>query len=295
VLVNKGAFLKYLVFVLFFTLNILQAKDIVFGMYAKSFYSSEKESNLTLKIWVKELSSLTGLNLKSALYRDEEKLYKDYLSGKVQFASFSAGIYLNHKKELLARSQKLYTIRINENNKFMEYYFIKNKKRKLDFIKKEDIKIYFKQNEKMAKMWLDYFMLKEYKQEYKQVFTSEYELKKQSEVVYKVFFGEKNYGVIPRTIYETLSEINPQIKKNIEVFARSKPIFLTSLGLISKEVSKKDTNRIIHFSTDEEHEKSRQEAFSISAATSVVLLEEEEILPYEKMYNEYKILKSKVK
>ena len=134
------------VFLVFLLFNTLLAKEIPFGLYAKKFHVTEKESNLALKIWAEKLNKMDdlGITIKANIYQDEEELYLDFIKGRVYFASFSALSYLKYKKNLLKHAQQLYTFSINEHNKFITYYLIKNKHGQLNLDKNTVKNIYFK-------------------------------------------------------------------------------------------------------------------------------------------------------
>jgi len=284
-------------FLIFLLFDTLYAKNIPFGLFAKNFHVTEKESSLALKIWADKLNNMDdlGITIKAKLYQDEEELYLDFIQGKVYFVSLPILTYLKYKKNLLKHTQQLYTFSISEHKTFITYYLIKNKMGKLNLDESSIKNIYFKKNESSAKLWLDNLMLKKYKVGYKRVFTKDYDLKKQSLLVYKVFFGKENFAVVPKGIYETIVEVNPQIKKNVEIIEKSENIFVSSVGLIHKSVEKEYKDKILLLTMDEKYEYLRKEAFEMSKIRTIELIDEKDLIDFENMYKAYTLLKSKVK
>ena len=285
------------VLLLFLFFNSLLAKDIYFGMYAKKFHVTEKESSLSLTIWADKLNNMDdlGITIKTKLYQDEEELYLDFIKGKVHFASFPSSGYLKYKVDLLKNTQQLFTFSISGHEKFFSYYLINNKNGQLNLDKNTIKNIYFKKNEGTAKLWMDHLMLTKHKLSYKDIFNKVYDLKKQSLLVYKVFFGKENFAVLPKSIYETIVEINPQIIKNVEIIEKSEDIFVSSVGLIHKSLEKEYKDKILLLTMDKKYEYLRKEAFEMSKISTMELIEEKELIDFENMYKAYSLLKRKAK
>jgi len=53
---------------------------------------------------------------------------------------------------------------------------------------------------------------------------------KESNAVYDIFFKNSDCAIIRKSAFETLCELNPQIKKNISVLATSVPLVLAFLA-----------------------------------------------------------------
>ena len=73
-----------------------------------------------------------------------------------------------------------------------------------------------------------------------QYFEKEVSLKKQASIVYKVFFKKNTFAVVPKVTYETVAELNPQIKRKVKILRKSKAIFVSLVGLFNKNMNKKD-------------------------------------------------------
>ena len=138
-------------------------------------------------------------------------------------------------------------------------------------------------------------MLTKHKLSYKDIFNKVYDLKKQSLLVYKVFFGKENFAVLPKSIYETIVEINPQIIKNVEIIEKSEDIFVSSVGLIHKSLEKEYKDKILLLTMDKKYEYLRKEAFEMSKISTMELIEEKELIDFENMYKAYSLLKRKAK
>lgn len=280
---------------LFFCL-ILNANVINYGIVPDNLFTTKKEAGLSLKIWTKEMKKNANININAIIYKDDHELYKDFIAGKIQIASLSARLYFTHKKELLERTQQIFTFSIDsDKNKFIEYYFIKNINSDLYTNSENKKNIYFKKSEDGSRLWLDYILIKENQKNYMQYFEKEVSLKKQASIVYKVFFKKNTFAVVPKVTYETVAELNPQIKRKVKILRKSKAIFVSLVGLINKNMNKNDLEKIKSLTLEKEYEDVRSEAFSISSITSLILLEEKDLLGYEKMAEEYLLMKKERK
>ena len=179
--------MKILKFICLFVFLVdLNAKDINYGLVPKFIFSTPKEAKLSLKIWADEMKKNANLDIKIKFYEDENELLSDYSCGKLQIATLPASAYFKNKKIILENTRQLYTFTLdNNNNKFIQYYLIKNKNSKIKLNDLNEKSIYFKDSETSAKLWLDYLMLTKYNKRYKDIFTNEYSLKKQSSIIYK--------------------------------------------------------------------------------------------------------------
>ena len=270
----------------------ISANVINYGIVPDNLFTTKKEAGLSLKIWAKEIKKSSNLDIKPIIYKDDDLLYKDFIDGKIQIASLNAKLYFTHKKELLKNTQQIFTFSINsDKSKFIEYYLIKNINSGLFTDSKNQNNIYFKKSEAGSRLWLDYILIKENQKSYMQYFAKELSLKKQSSIVYKVFFKKNTFAVVPRVTYETVVELNPQIKRKVKIVKKSNPIFVSLVGLINNNMNKNDLEKIKSLTLEKEYENVRSKAFSISSITSLILLKEEDLLQYEKMTEEYLLMK----
>ena len=285
--------MKILKFICLFVFLVdLNAKDINYGLVPKFIFSTPKEAKLSLKIWADEMKKNANLDIKIKFYEDENELLSDYSCGKLQIATLPASAYFKNKKIILENTRQLYTFTLdNNNNKFIQYYLIKNKNSKIKLNDLNEKSIYFKDSETSAKLWLDYLMLTKYNKRYKDIFTNEYSLKKQSSIIYKVFFKEYNFAVVPKVIFDTIVEMNPQINRKVKILAKSEAIFISLLGLVNNNLPIKDYNKLISMNLDKEYEDIRKEAFEIASIKSFILLDNKDLNSYENINKKYKILK----
>ncbi|NQY20760.1 MAG: PhnD/SsuA/transferrin family substrate-binding protein, partial [Campylobacteraceae bacterium] len=258
--------MKILKFICLFVFLVdLNAKDINYGLLPNFIFSTPKEARLSLEIWAAEMKKSANLDIKVKIYEEESELLSDYKKGKIQIATFPASVYFPNKKSILKDTRQLYTFALdNNNNKFIQYYLIKNKKSKMKLNDLKEKNIYFKTSERSAKLWLDYLMLKKYNKKYQSIFTNEFSLKRQSSIVYKVYFKKYNYAVVPKVIYDTIVEMNPQISRKVEIIATSEPIFISLLGVVNNNLPIEDYKKLISMILDKEYADLRKEAFEVS-------------------------------
>ena len=110
-------------------------------------------------------------------------------------------------------------------------------------------------------------------------------------MLYFKFFKKYNYAVVPKVIYDTIVEMNPQISRKVEIIATSEPIFISLLGVVNNNLPIEDYKKLISMILDKEYADLRKEAFEVSSIKSFILLNEKDLNAYEKIITEYNILK----
>ena len=147
--------------------------------------------------------------------------------------------------EILMRNNKLELTFVNETNSSVGFEFYLITKREQNFndlksLKDESIIILSKSNYNSASVWLDK-LLRDSKLSVKETFFKavNYDYKA-TNVVLPVYFNKTTAAIVSRPALELLFELNPQLKKSLNIINKSGPILF---GVISFDGRSKDRKR----------------------------------------------------
>lgn len=147
--------------------------------------------------------------------------------------------------ELLKKKNKLDLTFVNETDGSVgfEFYLITKKEKNyndLKSLKGESIIILSKSNYNTASVWLDK-LLRDAKLSVKEKFFKEVNYDyKATNVVLPVYFDKTTAAIVPRPALELLLELNPQLKKSLNIINKSGSILY---GIISFDGRSKDKKR----------------------------------------------------
>ena len=147
--------------------------------------------------------------------------------------------------EILMRNNKLELTFVNETNNSVGFEFYLITKREQNFtdlksLKDGSIIILSKSNYNSASVWLDK-LLRDSKLSVKETFFKavNYDYKA-TNVVLPVYFNKTTAAIVSRPALELLFELNPQLKKSLNIINKSGPILF---GVISFDGRSKDRKR----------------------------------------------------
>lgn len=205
--------MKILIFLLFVYTSVF-SKDVKIGIYLyKSLY---QKANIVKIIYIlqEQLNSLskTDYTFKITPYFNEEDILRDFYTYKLSLILIDSQLLLKNQKKLFAKSNDLWKMTFTK-KEFEQYLIIKNKKSNATLKNIKDHNIYVYAKDSISTLWFRKRIYEIHKNSYKEFLKKEKALLKENKILYKVFFEKNSIGVINKERLETLSEINPQIKK----------------------------------------------------------------------------------
>jgi len=270
--------------------------EINLGFLYQNIYVSQREAAVAFRAWISKLEKRTDVKINVKFYQDENSILVDYLDKKIlNSIMINPVIFLKNSAILKRVSKKYYTFQISD-EKYIKYYLIKNKrfnKKKSSNLKNHDI--VFNTEDSVGKLWFDKYCLENYKKPYREVVSKEINLSKQIKVIYEVFFNENTLAVVNNELYNTAVELNPQLKKDLEVVSQSPKMFSLIIGMFSKELSSETMDKLMNVIEEFNTSDYGQDILSIASLNKVVYIESDEIKRYEKFYKEYLKLKNRYK
>lgn len=99
-------------------------------------------------------------------------------------------------------------------------------------------KLVLKDDDKIAKIWLDKNSYELNKNSSIKLLEELKKEKNDRRVVFNVFFGKSDYGIVTKEAWDIIVDFNPAIKKKVKVLEVSENIFIDNLGIYSKYSNK---------------------------------------------------------
>ena len=139
-------------------------------------------------------------------------------------------------------------------------------------------------------LWLDTLFLKGGLPECSKVFRSIERAGKASQAVLPVFFGQADACIVTRGAFDTTTELNPQLGRELEVLAES-PGYMISVVCFREDVDEKDKKTIMEITSKMHESPKGQQILTLFRVDKIVYLEPGYFDSIEKLIDEYNELK----
>ncbi len=182
--------------------------------------TSFKEGKEALRTWLYKIAESKNCKINVRFYKDMDILYSKLKSNDLDMAVFSPRFFFKDHEGIKNFSNHFWSL-AKKKEKRIQYYFIGWKNTEIkDFkgIKNKIISV--ERASKPAFIWLDKNSLIENKKTYKKVVkTIKYE-QKDSRVLLDVFFKKVDLGIVKKSTWDTMIELNPAILKRIKIIKK---------------------------------------------------------------------------
>ncbi len=282
---------RVIVLLLFSLFNLVVAEEIHMGILYEKIFISKKEANISVELWRKQMKEKKlDLSWKITFYNDEEKIINDYKNDVISSIVLDSTFYFKNKKRLDNLTVLKWIIN-RTNNKFTKYYLVKNKESDftLQNLNAQNIFYYTE----LEKVWIEKLIYEKFNNS-KTLSKKLKRVEKSKKLLYNVFFNKDTLAIVPKDLYESMIELNPQIKNKVEIISESKEIFFTSMGLIRQTKNKKIKKRITELLEDLEKDPRSFDFLTFIGINRVHFFNNDnEIKDLNKFYEEYFKLKKK--
>lgn len=234
---------KYILFFLLF-LSFANAIQIEVGTSQKGTISSKEFYNLITSV-TENIFNKKSQNLKIVIknYENSESLLKDYKKKRILTVLSTPRFYFSHEKEFNEYTK--YQWNLGFNNQINEqYYLIANKDFEDPFNNLHKAKISRLNGFQNEDDWFKYFIYKKYKTNFSNIVNIYTTKKKESKLIYDIFFDKNKISIVNSKTFNTLTELNSQLKRKIIILAKSKKIFIPVMGFSHKNMSKKENKEL---------------------------------------------------
>ena len=217
------------------------------GYSASIFVDVDRnDAQAVTDLWCNIISRKKGLVAKTKIYDKLSDLEKDLKLKKVDLVAMVSNEFVELKNRLLmdplfisSRQGELYeslVLLVRRDSGIRSIVDLRNK-------------IFIQSRGRYAavhRIWLETLLMKEGVPNLKCFFASYKEAMKPSQAVMPVFFRQADACITTRNFFEVLSELNPQLRRDIMVLKESRPI-ATGVIAIRKDLSIQKRDALLEF------------------------------------------------
>ncbi|MAC84831.1 MAG: hypothetical protein CL624_11930 [Arcobacter sp.] len=267
-----------------------------FGFLSEgTLLSSFKDARVALKVWLEDIAISYNGKLDVEFYDTSEALYGALKNNELDMVLLDLPFFFKNKEDILKTTDNFWSLNISD-VKYPQYYLIG--KKSLNAKSFKDIKgktIALKKGNGGAGVWLDKNSLIANKMSSIKALKSIYLKKKESTAILNVFFNKADFAVVRKETWDIISELNPSIKKKIEVIKKSEKIHIPFIGVFHKNTKKVTIKYFFKLSEDLKKIKGSGQIITLLKFNSLFRVDNEYLESLDKYYNEYFALKKKYK
>ena len=257
-------------------------EEIKIGILYEKIFTTKKEAKIGLKLWEKQMKKKNyDYDVNIFLYEDKNKLISDYTNKKIHAIVFDTTSYYENKKEIDTLSSNKWAIS-RTSSVFQQFYLVKNTESKISLTKFKVDKIFYKEN--MSRVWLENFLSKRNMN----INTEVYEkIEKPNKLVFNIFFNKDNISIMTEDLYESMIDLNPQVKSKLKIIEKSKKMFFHAVGFTRKGMDKNIKKTLYSIEKEINTNNSAWEAVSFTNVQQVFPLKNDDLKELDDFYKEY--------
>jgi phosphonate transport system substrate-binding protein len=216
-----------------------------------------RDAEAALKVWSSDLAGQFGFKLTISLYDNVDKLVADFMSKKLDFMVITSVDYLRMAKILKAKPDVAQYRSGKPTLKYLVLAATDIQKASLEPLRNKKVSI-LKANP-MAQMFLDTFLMQSKLPSSERFFAAVDEKSKESQAILDVFFGKSAACVVTDTAFQTMTELNPQVGRKLQILSES-PDLIGIVGFFRPDYPPDHKKKAIQgMSSDyKKHERSKQ-------------------------------------
>ncbi|PKL87584.1 MAG: hypothetical protein CVV23_14630 [Ignavibacteriae bacterium HGW-Ignavibacteriae-2] len=218
--------------------NTSEKYDIVikYGYSVKVLMEIDpSDAEAALRILIQHIASLKGYHIKveTVFYTDIKAIKKDLQEKKLDVLAVLGGEFLELQKSVIMQPELVPT---SQGSIYHKYILITHKNKAPNFFstkKHNKLLVSVSKKNEFPFMWLDNIFAKKGLPQVNKVFENIEELDKPSMAVLPVFFSKADAAVVPLSLFNVVSELNPQLKKDLVILEESEDMLLSVICFTS--------------------------------------------------------------
>jgi len=213
-------------------------KTIDVGILTTNFKNKDFIS-LAVKVFEKDFSkTLNKEIIKIKLYKKEANLLHDFTNNKLKIMVSHPFFYFDNKK-IIDKYQSYIWYASSNQATTQEYYLISHANAKNVLQNVSQYKLLTIDMDANSYIWFKYLYYKKFKKS--PLLRKHSVLSKESKIIYNVFFNPNTLGVITKTAYELMVELNPQIKYKTKIIKKSTAMFVQLMGFNHNNLNEEES------------------------------------------------------
>ncbi len=193
---------------------------LAMGLYypALTNVSNKTDIEITLNYWMQEISLNRGLgNTYSVLYDDILKMSTDFHQGKLDLVFAPALLLAIHFDRALLSDGFAGVQQLNKQDYVL---IIAQQDFNLFNINYLEKRLQLPANDLFAKIFVETEVIKQHHLPNQRVFSEIKTTNKNQRIILDIFFGKADIGVVTESTLDLMIEMNPQIKKKIQIIKK---------------------------------------------------------------------------
>lgn len=210
-------------------------ENVRLGLLLPDFRSVDfKAVRAATEIWVRELGKALGYELETSLYTDWSQMEQDALHNKIDIMSASPVKYFYLKEEMDV--EVVFTTRRANKITRKIYLLVRADSTYQDIADLTHRTVAVQQGDEIGVLYLNTLLLRNGLSESDMFFSAVEPKEKHSSAIMAVFFGQADACISYDVIFDTMSELNPQIGTQLRVLRASKEL-INIIAFVRKDVA----------------------------------------------------------
>ena len=203
--------------------------------------------------------------------------------------------FFKHKKNIEKIAHEFWSLN-TFGTVYSQYYLIAKKSLNAKGFKNITGKsLAYKKGDISAEIWLDKNSLSIYKSEAKEKLKEIILVKKENAALLNIFFNKTDFAIVTKKTWEIATELNPSIKKKIEIVEKSEKIHIPFIGIFRKGINVEKVESFFKVSENMRNAAGGDEIVELLKFDSLSRVNDKNLEELAKYYSEYFKLKSKYK
>lgn len=282
-------------FFLFNTSYANEQKIIKYGfIYQYNILTDFKDARESLKKWIELIAKKRDIDLEVIFFDSDDEIFNALLNDKLDLASINNEFFFKNKEIIKEKTNSYWTISLTE-DRSLKYCLVNRSDVKFNSykdLKGKSISLGKRANELSSK-WLEKKSLEHNKTSFRNLVKNTTLETKESTLLLNTFFKKTDLAVIRKDTWETMLELNPSIKKQVNLFECGNTDFVPFIGVFSNKTDKKRIDSFFDFSSEISKGKEYSQILTLLNFKFMYKIEKNELDNLEKFYDDYEQLKEK--
>lgn len=250
-----------------------------------------RDAEAAIKMWGNELlkNMNSSITPETAIFETSKELISAINNNKVDLVAIPTLDFLTIRDKVKLEPNLITSINGKHGYDFIIVVKKDNNYHKIEDLKNKVINLPTKTTGRLAKMWLTVF-LNDKGFNIDKFFKEIREFDKPSQALLPVFFNQADVCLIPSMSYNTMLELNPQLKKELTVIETS-PILVNGLMCINKLIEPDLRKSLLEAASKIGKTPSGKQILNLFKSEDVIVFEEKYIKEIEILTDKYNKIK----
>ncbi len=299
----KKGFKILLIIITSFILDLCLAQNnqskAKLGFYSSDLITTGDIVKESFDNWIEEIRKVSTykpfktLIVEPHFFNSPDELYQEVYNNSLDIININSWDY--YKLRLSDRLKPILVASNNEKDKKERFYLIKHNSNPVESIEQlinQKIVLPKFNSAQLAKNWLQVELYDKLdKKKYRTVKIVESENNDQNEL-YSVFFKRINYAVIRESTYLIAAELNPQIKKQLYILAKS-PGYIYYFAAARKNFNEELCNELVKVGMNLHNSVAGKQILNLMRGVRIFSISEEDLRESKELFNRYNIIFNK--